>query len=381
MLKYFVYKNHNISKKISPEISLGPDKPTPLTFKVKPAQQLVEFLLIVPFMMIIFGILTEYAYALNTYMTVQEGLKTVTSQLYSKIKPNTSAIDIKNIVQTDLKTYLEANNVPTRTENTIEVGYDIEGSSAIFIASYKYIPAFTLPNVYFKLLPDEFNFFANSVVPKAFLSSNKYNNSIDSKDLDGIWAGSASFASLDAFNASKQGILTTPVGGDPSGKNTETSIIFLIPTANANEYAMVDWSGEVETCTMSTNTGTLTGTSCADPGMKFIDYLKNNNYYNVMFVHDDEATPDNLSDLASYWAVGSGQLADKTADGILKRTMALIDTSNESIGDYDKIDSAYTIKTFGSIVFVTMGDTIANIIGGESESTYVKDYTVNFGSK
>jgi len=347
--------------------------------KSKPAQQLVEFLLVAPFIIIIFGLLTEYAYALNTYMTVQEGLKTVTSQLYSQIKPNTSISDIRALVKADLTNYLAENKVPTNTENEIDVGYTVEGNSAIFFAGYKYIPAFTLPNVYFKLIPDEFNFLATAVVPTAFLGANSYNNSIKSKDLDGIWAGSSAFASLDAFNASKQGIMTTNVGSDPTtDKNKETNMLFLIPNGTANTYAIVDWKGVVEGRTLDRSTGLL-----SDGTTKFINYAVGKNAYQIVFVHDDEATPANIPTLATYWSVGSGAIADATADGILKRTLALIDINNLSVGNYDSVGLMNTvnIKTFGSLVFVTTGEDISAITSGATESSHAPDYTKNFGTK
>lgn len=333
--------------------------------KKRSAQQLVEFLLVVPFMVIIFGILTEYAYALNIDMTLQEGLKTVSSQLYSKIKPGLTQSQIKDLVKTDLTNYLSENRVPINAENAITVGYDIEGSSAVFMASYKYIPAFSLPNVFFKFMPDEFNFFANSVVPTAFLSENNY-NSTDSIALDGIWAGPVSFGSLDAFNDSKKGIMKDGVGNN--------KVLFLVPTTTTattasgltNAYALIDWGGNsVGNYTANTTDGKLytCGASlCTDSGNKFSTYASGKGYSNIIFVHDDEAS--DVSNLSASWLNPSGSvdISAPSVDGILKRTLGLITLDNKTVGNYDGVSSNYSLFYGNSMVFLYMPASDFNIV-------------------
>ena len=359
----------------------------------KKAQQLIEFLLVVPFMVIILGVLTEYAYALNINMTLNEGLKTVTASIYSKIKPEMTQSDIKTILQDNLTTYLSENNAPTNSENNIIVGYFINGQSAVFMASYTYIPAFTLPNVYFKILPDEFNFFTTATVPSAFLGENNYNTSIDSSVLDSIWSSSADFASLDSFNDSKKGIMKDVPG--------RTNVLFLVPTTApglTNPYVLVDWDGTIkknlaaDTYTLDTDDGKLYECSAmiCNYNEKFFNYLTDNDYYNIIFVHDDE-TPSDLNDLSTYWLNPSGttDISADTVSGILKRSLALVDMSSFSIGNYDNINvsaynsdisfgNTYTVNTFGSMIFVSgSGDNISNIISTES----APNYNYNFGSK
>lgn len=360
---------------------------------IKKGQQLIEFLLVVPFMIIILGVLTEYAYALNINMTLNEGLKTVTASIYSKIKPGMTQSDIKTLLQDNLTTYLSENNAPINDENNLTVGYLINGQSAVFMASYNYIPAFTLPNVYFKILPDEFNFFTTATVPSAFLGENNYNTSVDSSILDSIWSSSADFASLDSFNDSKKGIMK-----DVDGR---TNMLFLVPTTAiglTNPYILVDWDGTVkknlaaDTYTLDTNDGKLYECSAVicNYSEKFFNYLTTNNYYNIIFIHDTE-TPSDLSGLSTYWLNPSGttDISADTANGILKRALALADMSSFSVGNYDNINvsaynsdisfgNTYTLNTFGSMIFVSgSGDDISNIIDPEIAPSY--DY--NFGNK
>ncbi len=362
--------------------------------KKKKAQQLVEFLLVVPFIVIILGILTEYAYALNINMTLNDALKTVASSIYGNIKPGMTQSDIKTALQNNLITYLNDNRVPTNSENNVTVGYFISGQTAVFMASYTYIPAFTLPNVYFKVLPDKFNFFTTSAVPSAFLNENNYNTSIDSSVLDGIWSSTASFSSLDSFNDSKKGIMK-----DTDGRE---NMIFLVPTTAPDltkAYILVDWDGAMkknfggDVYVLNADDGGVyecSSSACTSASKTFFSYLTENNYYNITFVHDNE-TPNDLNTLSDYWIEPSGStdISANSVDGILKRALSLINASNLSIGNYDNINvsaynsdisnsNEYQMSSFGSMVFIyNSEDSIGDIIGGESAPAY--DY--DFGSK
>lgn len=350
------------------------------TFQYKKAQQLVEFLLVVPFMIIILGILTEYAYALNINMTLKEGLKTATTSIYSQIKPGMSESSIRAIVVANLKDYLTANNVPIGSENFTDssIGYAIVGKAdtgqmAVFMASYTYIPSFTLPNVYFHFLPDKFTFFATSAVPAAFLNpasdyDNSYANStIDSLILDKIW--SASDFGSKTFNGVKNGVMKDTSGSS----NLRGNILFLIEVPlNSGNYVFVYDDGTVPNCSWNSGGATISGSGCGSyNGGKFIDYLKTYGFYNVIFVFNDSDLANltsDLSNLSSYWLydtssgtavpvptanVDNTDLSVNNIDGILKRSLALITASTPSTpstskGNYDD----GPITTFGSIVFV-----------------------------
>lgn len=197
--------------------------------KKKHSQQLVEFLLVVPFMVIILGILTEYAYALNVNLTIAQAIKTATSAgymvkgadgtdhylgTYSQIGPQNSATDSRKFIVDKVTAgfiqYLIDNNVPHTTENNISVNALTIGSTTIFVASYTYVPAFTLPNVFFKILPDKFDFSAAAAVPTAFLGDNSAyvgSNAYDTNDLNQIWASGGDLANIDSFDSGKKGAM------------------------------------------------------------------------------------------------------------------------------------------------------------------------------
>ncbi|MDD3436892.1 MAG: hypothetical protein PHC64_07060 [Candidatus Gastranaerophilales bacterium] len=357
--------------------------------KKKHAQQMIEFLLVIPFVIIIFGILTEYAYALNINMTLNQGLKDVASSIYSEIEPGMTQSAVKTQLETDFIKYLDDNNVPTNGENNVKIGYFIQNQTAVFMASYTYVPAFTLPNVYFKILPDKFNFFTTTAVPAAFLGTNNYNSSIDSETLDKVWSTTASFSSDDDFDAAKKGIMKDNSSGG------RARMIFLVP--NAGKYLLVNWVGTIlkssvsgKTYHVDTSNGGLyecnsDGSSCVY-SQKFFNYLTSNNYRNVIFIHDTETPAANLeTQLITYWVdpPASTDLSQTTVAGILKRALAITDYSGFSIGNYDNLDvptysssvsttTNYKVQYFGSMVFVynTSLDTIVAITNGQTAPNY-----------
>ncbi len=338
-------------------------------FKKKKAQQLIEFLLVAPFMIIILGVLTEYAYALNINMTLTQGLKTVTSSIYSKISPSTTKSTIDSLVASELQTYLSNNNVPLNSENALKVSsVVVSNQTSIFMATYKYYPAFTLPNTYFRILPEEFDFLATAAIPTAFISSNNYSSGITSTDLDKIWSSTADFSSLDSFNSSKNGIMK-------SGTADRQRMIFLVPNSSAktlgysNLYALVNWTGSIlmsgtNTYNANLSTGminTCSATSCSATSTPFKSFITTspNSYYNIIIINDDDA--DDITTLKNNWAYNtsgstinvdySTDISSENVDGILKRALAIITPPSSSVGNYDNISaSSYKVTALGSMV-------------------------------
>lgn len=332
--------------------------------KAKKSQQLIEFLLIAPFLIIFLGILTEYAYALNINMTLTQGLKEVTSSIYSKISPTTTAASIEAQVKSDLTTYLQNNNVPTDTENNLRVTYTpVTSQCTIFMAGYIYYPAFSLPKMFFRILPDHFNFLATIPVPTAFLASNNYNNSIDSTTLDKVWSSTADFSKLDSFDSSKEGVLKC-------GTDARNGMLFLFPNSTAKAlgyskmYALVTWTGSIiKSGALNYNVNLATGkintcsnTLCSATPTNFIDYI--NSYKNIIIINDPDA--NDIDNISSVWAYDSPSmnpitvttstdLSASSTDGVLKRSIAMITPPSTVFGNYDNL-SYTTVYTLGSIV-------------------------------
>ena len=303
-------------------------------FKKWPAQQLVEFLLVAPFIVIILGIVTEYAYALNINMTLNQGIKEVTANMYYDIKVTTNKKidDVKDSALANLKTYLDDNKVPTEAENALGVSYDTLGNNTVFKAEYTYIPAFTLPNVYFKFMPDKFIFYASSAVPSAFLNGNNYQAGVKTASLNNIWSGAK---------------------GAKSSGAAHNEMLFLVPTLGT-KYKTVDWAGNWDNCILDTSTAKISG-ACTDSGKTFKEYeaTRTNPHTNIISVHDGGADG---------W------------DKILGRTLGMADSSGKTRGNYDNIDvstynsgvmsggTKYSVVASGAQVFAyTTDDNIANL--------------------
>src|SRR5574344_125176 len=342
----------------------------------KSAQQLIEFLLVAPFFVIIFGILTEYAYAFNIDMTLDNGLKDVTSNIYSKINPNSSKSEIVSTVQSELSSYLEENNVPLNGSSNVGVDCVVNGNNAVFVANYTYKIAFTLPKAYFRFMPESLNFSAVVMVPKAFITGNKYSSSINSSKLDSIWSSVADFSSLNSFKDSKKGVMKTVFGMSSSATN---SIFFLIPMIveddNLDEdllYEIVPWQGTASEKYVDATNGKVyncsDSSSCTFINGNYLSYLKGLGATNLIFYEDFvPSTDDILSSLWAYLKPSSGGISDSTmlasasgkylsdsgVDGILKNGLALIDEeSGKNAGNYDNLNvSSYNSDVSTSNIY------------------------------
>lgn len=339
------------------------------------AQQLIEFLLVAPFIVIFLGLLTEYAYALNVNMTLTDGLKTATASIYSQIEPNMTADAIKTLVQDNLTSYLQANNVPTKGENAITVGYATVGDNAVFIASYKYIPAFTLPNIYFHIMPDEFNFLATSLIPSAFLDGNSgYATGIDSLALDAVWKGS-NFSGVDTYDGVRNGVMNFTISGQAG---ITDKIVFLVPVIitgyeSDNNYAIVSWDGKIlddgtNKYVVNTTDGKIygwDGSTLTDTEEFARNSFKDGS---IIFIHDSALSLSDMDaleeNLSNYWITptdSTDKISSSTVDGVLKRALALVDTNKLSVGNYDNLNVSYSgvsagntykVKAYGYKVFV-----------------------------
>lgn len=351
----------------------------------KNSQQLIEFLLVAPFLVIILGILTEYAYALNINMTIEQALKAVTSSycskdisgtttcysIYNQIKPGMDKQTIRTNVSDGFVQYLNDNNVPTNPKNNIDIGYTEVGQTAVFIANYTYIPAFTLPNVFFKFLPDEFNFFATAAVPSTFLRQNNYNSAITSTQLDGIW-GASDFSSLNKFEDSKKGIIKED---DTTTGYGRSSILFFTPSAPGSTdenmdmpYDIQTWDGsylqykvDMSSSSLFICELTLKGIVCNDTHMPLCPFMQNNRYASGLFLHDS-----------------------------VEMTVSMRNGSGYSRGNYDSINvSAYNsnvsgintteAKYCGSTIFVSTSTLESTFVDRIISMCNHQQYPYNFG--
>lgn len=384
--------------------------------KARKSQQLLEFLLIAPFLIMVLAMLTEYVYALNINMTLREGLRTVTSSLYSEMRPGITQAQIRNLVQYNLASYLQNNNVPVSTTNpTVGFTYSTPNSTAatnqtaVFAATYTYNVAFTLPNIYnssgrFSMFPNSFTFFTTVAVPSAFLTPNNYPvaGRITSVDLDRIWSFTSDFSSTDGPNLARDGIM----------RNTDATLaarnrgymLFMAPwsaiqaTLTATKgsaavpYVPIAWDGlpyhsadnsryyvlDLNSTTTNLYICTkVTPYACtAVTNWTLLNFVRANKPANTGYATSGDSTVMFFPNTAAYdlsaitpaaWISGAattGNLAPSpdNVTGLLKSTISLNDTTGASVGNYDNLNvsgynssfaaSSYTYRPFGSIAFI-----------------------------
>lgn len=246
-----------------------------LKSKKRKSQQLLEFLLIAPFIMMVMALLIEYAYAFNINMTLRQGLRTVTSNIYSEMRPGITQAQIRTLVQYNLAKYLQSNNIAVSDTNpTVSYTYSSPNSTtpanqtAVFAATFTYNVAFTLPNLYspsgrHSMFPDSFTFFTTVAVPSAFLTQNNYPTDparLNSDQLDRIWSDPGSFGTIDkGFNEARDGIMRVDPDDPTLTAKNRGYILFMVPwndlqtaalagrAANmpttANTYVAMAWDG------------------------------------------------------------------------------------------------------------------------------------------
>ena len=369
--------------------------------KIK-SQQLVEFMLVVPFMIIIFGILTEYAYALSVNMNLNQGLKYVTSNIYSQIKPDMTADQINALVLKGLYDsntgtgYLADNNVPLTAANNLQVYYTIAGENAVFIATYKYISAFTLPMVYINFLPKTFNFSAVALVPTAFLRPNNYDN--------------ITSTNLDSFLGGPKGILTDSVGSDEfvfifnpvvrtvGGLPAVAEDLTAIPPTPAQDailgtpmtlYTITDWNSILPN---PSNPNYTYYANLDDGGIYAYDNI-NDKWVNTDPLTGQVAPVDSIANIVAIKNPTHIIISFATSLGTTHTAVAFKDTNSYCGQNYDILDvnsynSAFSAESdwpylnppsiSGSFVLIYPPGITINGVGGGNRN---KDYSAHFGTR
>lgn len=315
-------------------------------FKNKKAQQLVEFLLVAPFLVIILGIVTEYAYALNVNMTLSLGIKTVSADIYKNIKPNFTSEQIQLSVYNALNQYLLNNKIPV-PESSLRLKTLTIDENVIFLASLSYYPAFTLPNTYFRILPEQFEFSASAVVPKAFLNDTSAYNLTTDNLLGMSWGKSGAmnngggWSSL--FLVQTDAYKESPLIGT-GGAYLLKSWYDQEMQGNNGPLVLKKGTGELYDCSSTTE--------CTLYWNNLAGYVLGN-YNTVFFVHDSSST----------WLNPQGvyDISPESVTGVLKNAVALTNGSDMSLGNYDNIEvmaynNIFTLRTYSTIALGTTVD-------------------------
>jgi len=309
------------------------------------AQQLVEFMLVVPFMIMIFGILLEYAYALSINLTLAQGVNTVASSIYRDIKPNMTRADIDAIVLSKVTDFMRENRAPINSENGLDVQSAIVGNNAFFLATYTYVPAFNMPilNIYF--MPKEFHFKAAAMVPASFLNVNDYSLSghyvdkITSDNLTNFWGDVGT--NPDCVNSPMRSSIDLTKGKFSDHLALTKTLFFVNPVtvAGVTTFNVITWNGTDLLAGGRIDLDSLIGTpyfSAASPYTNIIIY--------------SEPLGGLTWDSSKDWISGcnpSVSLAVDTQSCTLKDALSL-SSSAGSLGTYDT-DNTLDLSSYGPL--------------------------------
>jgi|GEM_PF-5837004 len=152
--------------------------------KHKNAQQIAEFALVMPVIIVIFMFIIEIGFILNARIALSESVR------YSLTKVNqlVGNSDIRVALENSIKDYLSTNNLPNSDSVLVNVFQPTAGNgqeTAIIRVNYKYRPVFNLLDFLGQdIFPDEFDFYSYQVVNAAIFKSNIYSSSLSNSDLD-----------------------------------------------------------------------------------------------------------------------------------------------------------------------------------------------------
>lgn len=323
-----------------------------IILKKKKAQQLIEFLLIAPFFIALLIIIIEYVYAINIDMTFSNGLKKAVSEVSQSIDSTSTKASINNSIFTKLSIYMDEHIGTSDIKSFNSLDFD---NTTVYVATYDYKPVFSLPTLYFNIIPERFNFVASSSMPKVLNNGVGYTSSYSNAILNNI------------FNTSN-GIMNNTV-------NAPVSMVFLIPvntTFLPNAYTIISWNGNIlkngtDYTLVSLNDGMLynCNTLCNPTGVSSLSLIGSSK--NIMFINDSAISLD-LSNIDAYinnyWVTPVGttlSLSNTNVDGILKRAVAISEmypNLKTPMGNYDNIkmdsnaENKYKVKTSNDIVIV-----------------------------
>ena len=226
---------------------------------MRKAQQLVEFVLILPIILVILLVILELGFAINARITLAEAVKISVgkiNQLY-QMPGNATATkqaQIEYSLTNLMQNYFNLHNMPYADNMTVKIlpGTGTSQTSLV-VANYIYYPVFILPNFFgTKIIPTSIPMSSFQTVNNALLNGNNYTSSYFSTDDLSNFTNDTSVANSTYFQTS---ILKgdSPTGIDGVAVSTVKSFIaFLVkfnPTGSGTNVSdiyvrLFNWWGE-----------------------------------------------------------------------------------------------------------------------------------------
>lgn len=140
-------------------------------FRLSKGQELVEFALILPVMLVILVAIAEMGFMWTLRGTVSDAVKSSVQQM--QLIAGMTEGDASNLLRDNIKSYLENHGVPNA--GSVAVTLNTIGENTTVNVSYQYNPTFTLPNFFgIQLLPDTMTMGSSQVINSAIFGPNNY---------------------------------------------------------------------------------------------------------------------------------------------------------------------------------------------------------------
>lgn len=261
-------------------------------------QELVEFALILPVMLVILVAIAEMGFMWTLRGTVSDAVKSSVQQM-QLIAGQTEA-GASTILESNIKNYLQNHGVPNA--GSVKVALNNTGDNTAVNVTYKYKPTFTLPNFFgITLLPDEMIMGSSQVINSAIFGPNNFAG------------GSVTGIPTAVVPASPTSVLKA----DPTGE-VRKQMAFVIDLPG-NVDKIVNWWGH-DIMTANSGVNSATGEISAkdpttgmwtDTGESYADLLLVNGYTSAIYVNGAAGIP-----IAGVELPGSANIYDGELGGL-----------------------------------------------------------------
>jgi Flp pilus assembly protein TadG len=159
--------------------------------KRRKAQQLVEFAIMLPSLMILLLIILEFGYAVYVRGILADATRVSlikVNQLYNTAGNDEEKLDqIKAQIRQYIDDYLYKNNIPYSGSVTVNIA-DVSGTNiSVVTVKYIYYPSFILPDILGgSLIPKKIGIFSSQVVNTALIKANSYNSYLETNQLSSV---------------------------------------------------------------------------------------------------------------------------------------------------------------------------------------------------
>lgn len=147
------------------------------------AQQLIEFALVVPILMMFLFIIIEVGMAINARMTLSEAVKSALVEVnnLNTIGGGTTAADktskVKEYIESQVRAYLIHHNIPN--SGSVSAKIVVNDNFAAVLVNYEYNPVFVLPGMG-NLIPSTYHFSSSQTLNPHIFKSNVFPTSSSS---------------------------------------------------------------------------------------------------------------------------------------------------------------------------------------------------------